>query len=103
MINAKNDLIEVQLGMNEEEYLTMITDHIELTNDEKYKKFLEIYKHLSFQEKEIIRYINPESLFSSDNETLNFSFLYSVNLNTVNSAKFVNVINNMVDKLKESN
>lgn len=72
MISSQNDLFKIQLGVSEEDYLDMIKESIK--DEEKQKRFLEVFNHLSKQEKETIRTIIPLSLIGDEDDMIKFLF-----------------------------
>lgn len=95
MIIAQNDSFELQLGMNENDYLDTINETI--TDDETRNKFIDNYKKLSRQEKEIIRTFVPLSLI--DDEDNNIKFLFAIR--AINSSEVENTVNRFKEIMKE--
>lgn len=98
MIKANNEMVEIALGMSEEDYL----DHVkEVFHDDQKTciKFLNTYKALTYQQRELVRLINPLSMINSDKERV--AFLYHVLLFDKYKDLFTTTINNFKDNMQE--
>lgn len=98
MIKACDDMFEIALGMSEEDYLETVKEAFK-DQKEVCIKFLNIYKNLTNQQKQIVRTINPISLI--DIEKDKFSFLYHVMLFDKYKELFTTTINNFKENMQE--
>ena len=63
MIRVEDAYCSLGIGAKEDEYLELIKSNY---SEELYNKFLTFYNGLSNKNKELIRLMTPESLFSTD-------------------------------------
>lgn len=98
MIKANNEMVEIALGMTEEDYLEHVKDVFH--DDQKTcVKFLNVYKNLTYQQREMVRMINPASMINPDKERV--AFLYHVMLFDKYKDLFTTTINNFKDNMQE--
>ena len=97
MIKASDDMFEIALGLSEEDYLETVKEAFK-DQKELCIKFLNTYKGLTNQQKQLIRTINPISLIN--NEKDKFSFLYHVMLFDKYKELFSTTINNFKENMQ---
>ena len=98
MIKASDDMFEIALGLSEEDYLETVKEAFK-DQKELCIKFLNTYKGLTNQQKQLIRTINPISLINNEKDKL--SFLYHVMLFDKYKELFSTTINNFKENMQE--
>jgi hypothetical protein len=97
IIEASNSIFTVGLGLSEKEYLEAVKETFK-DDEDKCVKFLEVYKNLTYKQREMIRAIKPDALVDKSDKV---GFIYYIHVSEEVSDEFINTVNNIKEKMNE--